>query len=162
MAPRAVLLTLFLALSACGQEAQTGLTGGDQPSSESGPVIVELRSGKEVPTALLTAGGEDQQGQIGTYCWATQCVDAAAPPTPEIYTRIAAETEIEFNGDFDDVTVSVGRPAEEPLSPPQDEQEVNVRNGRADLQLGSGRHVLVVFALWGQGDASFTFGLEVD
>ncbi|MGH2710294.1 MAG: hypothetical protein ACRDH9_03705 [Actinomycetota bacterium] len=158
MALRAASLLLGLLLAACGQQAEPGgLTG--EPA-EGGPLTIQLRSGEEEPTAVLSYGGAEQAGSLGTHCWATQCVDFVAPPTPQAFTPVPANAEIEFGGDGTAESLSVGRPTEDPLAPPADLQEVRIRNGRAQLELEPGRYVLVLFGLWEDGDAIFTFGVE--
>jgi hypothetical protein len=159
MALRAVTLILGLVLAACGQDPEPGLTGGPQPQGDS--IAIELQSGKTEPTGLLAFGEQQQEGSLGTHCWATQCVDFAAPPTPQEFTQVPGDIEIQFLGDGSAEDLSVGRPPEDPLSPPEDQQEVQIKDRRAQLDLEPGRYVLVIFALWDDGDASLTFGLEV-
>jgi hypothetical protein len=159
MALRVVTLTLGLLLSACGQEAEPGLTGDSQGQPDA--IAIELQSGEAEPAGLLSYGDAQQEGLLGTHCWADQCVDFAAPPVPEQFTQIPGDSEIQFLGDGSAETLSVGRPPADPLSPPEDQREIQVKDRRAQLDLEPGTYVLVVFALWDEGDATMTFGLEV-
>jgi hypothetical protein len=157
MLQRAVLLLTCLLLSSCAE----GTAPGGSPTEPSPTALLELRSSPEAPLGLFAWEGEEQEGNLGTHCWSTQCVDFVAPPPPLSFTEIPGDLEVELTGDGNAETITVGRPPEEPIGVPEGEREVPVRDGRARLDLEPGRYMLVVFATWNEGDAVLTFGLEV-
>ena len=158
MALRAAVLTLALLISACGEKADSGLTGesGGQPDQ----ITLELDANTPEPIGLLSYGSVEQEGQLGTHCWLEQCVDFVTPPTPLDFTEIPTDVEIEFTGDGYPGSLSVGRQADAPIAPLEDEREIDIEDGHAELELEPGRYVLVVFATWSEGDAQFAFGVE--
>lgn len=160
MVQRAILVLICLFLSACAGRAEPGSTAGE-PSPEA-VAVLELEASPDAPVGSFTWEGEEQEGNLGTHCWTTQCVDFIGPPTPTTFTEIPGDLEIRLDGDGSAESISVGHPPEEEFGTLVDEQEVPARNGRAQLDLEPGRYVLVVFATWsGQGDAVLTFGLDV-
>ncbi|MGH2692985.1 MAG: hypothetical protein ACRDHM_10870 [Actinomycetota bacterium] len=158
MALRAASLALVLALSGCAEQTAPG--GEGKPLTRPDPVILELQSDEKEPIGLLSYGGEDQAGELGTHCWATQCVDFIGPPTPKTFTEVPGDAVIELTGDGEAESISVGAPPSEEFGQLGDEKEIQVEDRRARLDLEPGRYVLVVFARWNEGDAVLTFGLE--
>lgn len=147
---------LLLALPACARQASPG----EQPLARPDPVILELQSAEKAPIGVLSYGGEDQAGELGTHCWSTRCVDFIGPPAPTAFTPIPADGVIELRGDGETDSLTVGSPSEEEFGQLGDERAIRVKDGRARLDLEPGRYVLVVFATWPGGDAVLTFGLE--
>lgn len=151
-------MSVAVLLSACAERTVIEDFAGE-PSERS--ATLELRSSPEEPIGLLTFRGEEQEGELGTHCWATQCVDFIGPPTPKRFTEIPGNFEIDLRGEGEAESISVGRPQEEKFGPLVDERQILVRNGKARLELEPGRYMLVVFARWMEGDAVLTFGLDV-
>ena len=147
---------LLLALPACAQE----VSPGGEPLARPDPVILELRSAEKAPVGVLSFGGEDQAGELGTHCWTTRCVDFIGPPAPKTFTEVPGDAVIELRGDGDADSISVGRPPKEEFGQLGNERTIPVEGGRARLDLEPGRYALVVFATWPGGDAVLTFGLE--
>lgn len=160
MVPRALLLLICLLLSACAGPAEPGGTAGE-PSPEA-VAVLELESSAEAPLGSFTWQRDEQGGNLGTHCWATQCVDFIGPPLPTTFTEVPGDLDVRLDGDGSAESLSVGHPPDEEFGSLVDEQEVPVQADRAELHLEPGRYVLVVFATWaGEGDAVLTFGLEV-
>ncbi len=147
-----------MALTSCTEETPPRQA---QPPVRQDPVILELQSAEAEPIGLLSYGGEDQAGGLGTHCWAIQCVDFTGPPTPKTFTEVPGDAVIEVIGDSTAQDISVGTLPEEEFGQPGNERQVKVKGGRARLDLEPGRYVLVVFATWSEGDAVLSFGLEV-
>jgi hypothetical protein len=158
MVQRAVLLLICLFLFSCaGRAAPGGSEAEPSPTA-----LLELQSSSDEPLGSFTWEGEEQEGNLGTHCWSTRCVDFIGPPAPTTFAEIPDELEVELTGDGSAESISVGHPPKEEFGALVDEHQVSVRDGRARLNLEPGRYVLVVFATWaGEGDAVLTFGLEV-
>jgi hypothetical protein len=160
MVQRAIVLLICLFLSACAGRAEPGGTA-EEPSPEAVAILV-LDSSPDAPLGSFTWEGVKQEGNLGTHCWTTKCVDFIGPPTPTTFTDVPGDLEIRLDGDGNAESMSVGHPPEEEFGPPVDESQVQVQNDQAQLNLEPGRYMLVVFATWvGQGDAVLTFGLDV-
>ena len=155
MALRAASLVVCQFVASCG-----GGTFGEKPNRPEG-VVIELSGGKNEPTGVLTYKGDSQEGVLGTHCWTSQCVDFAAPPPAASFTETRPNVEVMFKGEGKPESLMVGIPQAQPLDQTTGLLEIQIRHERAYLELTTGRHVLVVFALWDQGDAVLTFGLEV-
>ena len=147
-----------MAFSSCAEDVPRP---GGQPPVRQDPVILELQSADKEPIGLLSYGGEDQAGLLGTHCWATQCVDFIGPPTPKAFSEVPGDAVIELEGDGSAESLTVGTPPEQEFGQLGEEREIRVEDGRARLDLEPGRYVLVVFARWNEGDAVLSFGLEV-
>lgn len=157
MRTRGAFFAFCLLLAACAGVVDSARPGSEPP----GAATLELRSTPDEPLGILTWAGDEVQAELGTHCWATQCVDFIGPPTPTTFTEVPGDLGIELTGDGNADSVSVGRPPEEEFGPLVDEQQVPVKNGRIQLDLEPGRHLLVIFATWDEGDAVLTFGLDV-
>jgi hypothetical protein len=154
------VLALFLALTGCAEGASSGPQG--QPPVRPDAAILELQSADKEPIGLLSYGGEDQPGELGTHCWTTRCVDFIGPPTPKTFTEVPGDVVIELEGDGRAESITLGQPPDEEFGQLVDEREIKVDGGRAQLDLTPGRYVLMVFATWSEGgDAVLTFGLDV-
>lgn len=152
---RAVSVSLAVFLSACSQIAGEG----SAPRTPD-PIVLELVSVEKAPMGVLSYGGEDQAGALGTHCWANRCVDFVGPPSPKAFTEVPENGTIELQGDGKAESITIGREPKEEFGQLRDEREVRVENGRAQLDLQPGSYVLIVFATWPEGDAVLTFGLE--
>ena len=159
MAHWSAAFAVLLALSACAEPASPG--GQGEPLAQPDPVILELQSAEKAPIGLLSYGGEDQAAELGTHCWTTRCVDFIGPPTPKLFTEVPGDAVVELAGDGEAESVTIGTPPEEEFGQLGNEREVEVKDGRARLDLEPGRYVLVVFATWDGGDAVLSFGLDV-
>ena len=164
---RITLLGLCLVLIACGGQADPG-PGPGPAGAEGGPVTessgsatIELGTGPKKPVGTFTYAESRATAQLGTYCWTTQCVDVIGPPTPEVFTPVPGQLQIEFIGAGAVGSLDVGVPPKKPFTPPKNSQRIPIEENHATLNLDPGQYMLVVFAVWEQGDAVLTFGVEV-
>jgi hypothetical protein len=166
---RTALLVLCFLLTACGgQEAGSG--GGSSPAGEGGGAVtstegvatIDLSAGRKKPEVTFTYGDSVAEAGIGTRCWNNSCVDTVGPPTPEVFTPVPGDLEIEFTGAGVPGSLDVGTPPKEDFGEPENSRRIELQNNHATLNLDPGRYMLLVFAVWDEGsDAVLSFGVEV-
>jgi hypothetical protein len=162
---RTLLLGLCFLLAACGGQAGPGPgpvaeEGGPVTESE-GSATIELGAGPKKPIGTFTYRESKATAQIGTYCWTIQCVDVIGPPTPEVFTPVPAQLDIEFTGAGAVGSLDVGVPPKKPFAPAKNRRRIPIEENHATLNLDPGRYMLEIFAVWEEGDAVLTFGIEV-
>jgi len=139
------------------------------------------------PRATLSFGDRTETGELGSYCWGYECVDAAghfvAPEKDSMLVTTGSEMVFEFGGKASSVEAQAvpfdrgdvrRMPGPEGISligtegsrgrPQVEILEVRRSPGRTliDASLPPGEHVLVVFVRAPQGTASYDFRLWVE
>jgi hypothetical protein len=153
---QALVVAAAIAMVACGSGSST---------AEREAVLEVVASPRE-PHSTLSYGDSRQTGRLGTYCWTQElgvdvCADAFPLP-PKSFIEVPRETTVRLESDAEQLDAALAVPQGDPpfiqLRPVSD---LGLQDYFGKISAPPGDYWLDVFAVWPQGDASFTFGVRV-